>query len=72
LFGVKWMYATVPLFILYASLKEFWYDQNYETEEQRGSNLEDWGFYMIGLVSALLLWCFRLYYDYRVSMKGFT
>ena len=35
--------------ILAAAVKEFWYDQNYETPEVRGSNLQDFSFYCAGL-----------------------
>lgn len=67
LFAPKWLSITLPLFIVYASVKEFWYDNAYETEEQRGSNAEDFGFYCCGAVIALALWCCRLYYDHRMN-----
>lgn len=67
LFAPKWLAVTLPLFIVYASVKEFWYDNTYETAEQRGSNWEDWGFYMVGMVTALALWGCRVYYDRRMN-----
>ena len=32
----------------YASVKEFWYDQNYEDAVTRGSNWLDWAMLMLG------------------------
>jgi hypothetical protein len=37
-----------------AALKEFWYDQNYETVDTRGSNLLDFSMYEIGIIAGLL------------------
>jgi len=65
LFAPMWLAATLPLFIIYACVKELWYDTVYETAAQRGSNAEDFGFYCVGAVAALLLYACRLYYDYR-------
>jgi hypothetical protein len=44
--------------ILLAAIKEFWYDEHYETTEVRGSSLQDFGFYVIGgiLATAVCLW----------------
>jgi len=41
-------------FALYAAVKEFWYDQNYETPEVRGSNLRDFLFYLLGDALAIV------------------
>jgi hypothetical protein len=38
-----------------AAIKEFWYDQNYETTDERGSNLLDFSMYAVGIVLGLLL-----------------
>lgn len=48
-----WIPMLVIAFV--TGLKEFWYDQHFETPVVRGSNLEDWTFYQIGSVVALLL-----------------
>lgn len=40
--------------LVYAAIKEFWYDQNYEITEIRGSNLRDWVGYVLGWMAALL------------------
>lgn len=43
-------------FTLYASLKEFWYDANYEIPPQPfGSNFEDWLFYMMGFMTGVFI-----------------
>jgi hypothetical protein len=41
-----------------AAIKEFWYDQRYETPEVRGSSLEDFSFYLVGatIATAVSLW----------------
>lgn len=41
------------LLILFALIKEFWYDQNYEDPEERGSNLRDFMYYFVGVNFAL-------------------
>jgi hypothetical protein len=51
--GAEWW--CVLIFTAYAAIKEFWYDQNYETAEVRGSNLEDFSFYMVGVTLAVIL-----------------
>jgi hypothetical protein len=38
-----------------AALKEFWYDEQYESAEVRGSSLEDFLFYLSGAGAALIL-----------------
>ena len=35
----------------FACIKEYWYDQNYESVECRGSNTRDFLFYMLGAVA---------------------
>lgn len=44
-------YGAVAI-ILFALVKEFWYDENYETPEIRGSSAQDFLFYFIGAVFA--------------------
>lgn len=61
LFGPKYMWLWAGFMVLFASLKEFWYDENYETADERGSNLEDWGFYMIGTVVGIGLYKLKVY-----------
>jgi hypothetical protein len=36
-------------------VKEFWWDENYEDAATRGSNLEDWSYYVAGAAVALLI-----------------
>ena len=66
LFGARFWYVWALALVLFASVKEFWYDENYETADERGSNLEDFGFYMVGLVVGILL------YKIKVWFKGET
>ena len=53
LFHAPW----IGFFVLavFAAVKEFWYDQNYESPEVRGSNFKDFSFYMLGGAVALFL-----------------
>ena len=44
-------------FVGYAALKEFWYDANYEIPKQIfRDNLEDFAFYILGLLVGLFAW----------------
>jgi hypothetical protein len=38
-----------------AAVKEFWYDEHYETPEVRGSSLEDFVFYFLGVSVGFLV-----------------
>lgn len=55
LFGQSSIWIAMVSTAAVTAVKEFWYDQHYETEVVRGSNLEDWTFYQVGSVSAMLL-----------------
>ena len=46
-------YAVISCVVL-AGLKEFWYDYKYETVDVRGSSLEDFTFYMVGVFTAVI------------------
>jgi len=46
--------ATVMM-IAFAAIKEFWYDQQYESPEVRGSNLRDFTFYCVGIAFGWIL-----------------
>lgn len=41
--------------MLFAAVKEFWYDHTYESPETRGSDLEDFLFYALGVAAELLI-----------------
>ena len=47
------LYITVAMVIF--ATKEFWYDFKYETPEVRGSSLEDFLFYCVGILTGNLL-----------------
>lgn len=55
LWGKRSLRYAVPIFVVCAAAKEFWFDANYQDAEIRGSDLKDFAFYMIGMVLALLL-----------------
>ena len=43
--------------LIYATVKEFVWDQDMEDAITRGSNWEDWAFYMVGIAIAnVILW----------------
>ncbi len=50
LFGLKGMWLSVGAVFIGAAVKEFWFDYKYESTEVRGSSLEDFLFYILGLV----------------------
>lgn len=56
--GPKALLIAVPIWIAMTAFKEFWYDNVYETPEEAGpSGWEDFGFYMAGMVTTILvLW----------------
>lgn len=41
--------------ILFATVKEFWFDKTYEDPVTRGSDFEDWSYYLVGMTAALLI-----------------
>jgi hypothetical protein len=41
--------------VLFAAVKEFWYDHTYESPQTRGSDLEDFLFYVLGAAAELLI-----------------
>lgn len=49
---IKWYAAG--FIVTYAAIKEFFYDENYESKIERGSNLEDFSFYTLGATLAVV------------------
>jgi hypothetical protein len=50
--------VVAPLFVVYAALKEFWFDIRYEKPEVSGGfpgGVRDFSFYMVGLVAGLIV-----------------
>jgi hypothetical protein len=43
----------LPIGVALAAWKEFWYDKHDENAATRGSDLEDFTFYMVGIAAAL-------------------
>jgi len=41
--------------VVFAAVKEFWYDHTYEAPATRGSDLEDFLFYALGVAAELLI-----------------
>jgi hypothetical protein len=57
---VLWHVAYAPfvgfgIVALAAAIKEFWYDEHYESTEVRGSSLEDFSFYLVGAGAAAIV-----------------
>jgi hypothetical protein len=46
---------AIGLVTAYAAVKEFWYDYRYEDAVTRGSSLEDFVFYIVGLAIAAVV-----------------
>lgn len=51
--GSTHLWWFVVATVIGTAVKEFWYDKNYETPEARGSSLEDFLFYQLGMAVAL-------------------
>lgn len=60
LFGPQYMWYAVGSGVAITAWKEFWYDYKYETDEVRGSSLEDFAFYWIGLFGAAALYLIKM------------
>ncbi len=56
LFSDRYLLQIGVVFTLLVAIKEFWYDTNYETAVVRGSNWEDFSFYLMGYALAVLLY----------------
>lgn len=54
IFGASYKWYGAGGIIIFAAIKEFWYDYKYETPEIRGSSSEDFAFYCIGVIISLL------------------
>jgi hypothetical protein len=55
--GALWYSVLAGMAI--AAAKEFWYDEKYETTEVRGSSLEDFTYYCVGLIGGALIYFLR-------------
>jgi hypothetical protein len=49
-----WLIGAIGV-LLYAAVKEFWYDAKYENAATRGSDLEDFSFLVAGPLLALVI-----------------
>jgi hypothetical protein len=48
-------FAGFGIVVVLAAIKEFWFDEHYESAEVRGSNLEDFSFYLLGAGAAAIV-----------------
>jgi hypothetical protein len=55
LFHWRWYGILIAAGIALAAFKEGWYDPRYENAATRGSGLEDFAFYMVGIVIAVVV-----------------
>lgn len=51
--GTRGLWWFLPTAVGLAFWKEFWYDYRYESAEARGSSLEDFLFYLLGIGLAI-------------------
>ena len=57
MFGPKSLYWTLPLLVTYAAIKEFWWDENYETADERWNGFYDFGTYISGgILTLIMVW----------------
>lgn len=57
-FGTKPLIVVAGLFVVYAAVKEFWFDIHYEKPEVSGGwtgGVKDFAFYMVGLIAGLIV-----------------
>lgn len=57
--GEKAMWIGALVITIWALVKEFWYDERYESKEERGSNFRDFFFYVSGAAIALSIWAIK-------------
>jgi hypothetical protein len=50
----KTLFVSLLILTALIAVKEFWYDMTYETAVVRGSDLQDFTFYVIGMATALV------------------
>ena len=55
MFGTYGVLVGYGILLVFAAIKEFWYDFNYETALVRGSSLEDFMHYELGGVLGVIL-----------------
>jgi len=55
LIGPWWRWVGGGAVVVWAAAKEFWYDSRFESTEVRGSDLEDFSFYVAGALVSLTL-----------------
>lgn len=60
LFNKRGALITFLLVVIWGAIKEFWYDERYETVEVRGSNLRDFLGYLLGGLTGLIIVIFAL------------
>jgi len=54
-FSHHWALYMLPVGIGLAAWKEFWWDSHKENAATRGSDLEDFSFYMLGILFGMLI-----------------
>ncbi len=54
-FSWLWFGMLISCGVGLAALKEFWYDEKYETPVTRGSSLKDFTFYILGIYIAAVV-----------------
>ena len=57
-FGLRWLVVAAmnARISVFATIKEFWYDEAHENPLVRGSSPLDFGMYMAGVATAVGLW----------------
>jgi len=60
-FQPRWAFIVAGLMVLFAAVKEFYWDVHYETPEVAGSGLRDFLGYVLGAGTALALWGLRVW-----------
>ena len=51
-----WLTYLAPAFVVITAVKEFWYDEKYETPDIRQSSLLDFAMYNLGLLGPVIYW----------------
>lgn len=55
IYSRRWVLYLTPVGIALAAWKEFWWDKHKEDADERGSDTQDFSFYMLGLIYAMAI-----------------
>lgn len=78
--GLAWVFGSIVLFgfswwfvvgaVVATAIKEFWYDYRFETVDERGSSLQDFLFYQLGIWVAVISYFVSHCFGHWILCRG--